>query len=365
MSIVTCRVSKRKLLPWQLMGGGAKLALIMIGATSFYELTPDRVLDAVETSGYQCTGRCSALNSYENRVYDVELEKELKDSAGVQWSLSTNRCVVKFYRPQRWSREQILEEHEFLAELSEADIPVVRPLPFPDGETLQLAKESGLFFAVFPKVYGRPPYELGAQQLYDLGRLLGELHDVGAQHEAQHRLRLTPQTYGIQNLEFLLKENQIPAEFAKRYESAVTEICRIAQSHFEEVTYIRIHGDCHAGNILWGDEGPFFMDFDDMVQGPEVQDFWLLVSGKEAQDRRNMESFLEGYESVRSFDRSQLSLVEALRALRYVHFSAWIARRWNDPAFPLAFPEFGSHKYWDGQTRDLEDQLSLVKEALG
>ncbi len=325
----------------------------------FYALTPDRVLDAVETFNLKCTGRCITLNSFENRVYDVELESEEESSLK---HLAAHRRIVKFYRPERWSPEQILEEHEFLTDLKEAEIPVISPLLFPDEKTLQCTPESKIWFALFPKVGGRAPSELSDEQLIRVGRLLGRIHNVGASKTAKHRFSLTPTTYGHSNLDFLLSGNWIPLEFQKRYQTAVETICKTSQPWFDETPIQRIHGDCHLGNLLWNDSGPFFLDFDDMVMGPEVQDIWLLVPGRDQESLLQREVLLEGYREFRNFPSIHLRLVEPLRALRFVHYSAWIARRWSDPAFPLAFPQFGSHEYWSNEVRDMEEQVRLVTE---
>ncbi len=324
----------------------------------FFELTPDKVLDAVEATGLRCTGRCIALNSFENRVYDVELEEE-------PVTLWSNRRVAKFYRPGRWTREQILEEHEFLLDLAAAEIPAIAPVRFQDGTTLRQA-ESGIWYALFPKVGGRAPDELRDDQLEMIGRLLARIHNVGASKPAQHRVRVGPDTYGLANLDFLLKGDWIPLEFRSRYEHTVRKICEAIRPKFDQISVHRIHGDCHLGNLLWNVDGPFFLDFDDMLRGPAVQDLWLLLPGRPSEDdevRRQMEAILEGYEQMRAFDRSTLSLIEPLRALRYVHYTAWIACRWEDPAFPLAFPHFGSHRYWSDETENLEQQLDLILGA--
>jgi Ser/Thr protein kinase RdoA (MazF antagonist) len=339
----------------------------------FFELTPDRVLEAVEASGLRCTGRCSALGSYENRVYEVELEVEGELASGVLTSSAAyaNRRVVKFYRPGRWSEAQILEEHEFLLELQASEIPVVAPLPFPDGKSLHCTNQctsgdSGIWYALFPKVGGRAPEEMTHDQLRQIGRLLARIHQVGGRRPARHRIELNPTTYGRQNLEALLRGDRISLEFRSRYEAAVLSVCELAEKFFSALSpgaLQRIHGDCHLGNLLWSAQGPVFLDFDDMVMGPAVQDVWLLTPGRDAESLQDRESLLEGYEEMRVFDRSTLRLIEPLRALRFVHYSAWIARRWEDPAFPQAFPQFGSHRYWADETHDMEEQLRLSREA--
>jgi Ser/Thr protein kinase RdoA (MazF antagonist) len=322
----------------------------------FFDLTPDRVLEAVESTGLQCTGRCLTLNSFENRVYDVELETEEQSELK---HLSANRRVVKFYRPGRWTQEQILEEHQFLADLNQAEIPAVAPLPFPDGQTLQQTK-SGIWYTIFPKVGGRAPDELSNEQLMRIGRLLGRVHNVGAARKAEHRIRLDTATYGHANLNFLLQGNWIPLEHEKRYRAAVEKICQIAEPWLNATPFQRVHGDCHLGNLLWNNSGSFFLDFDDMVNGPVVQDLWLLLPGRDAEAIRQRDVLLEGYEEFRDFDRSSLKLIEALRALRIVHYTTWIAKRWDDPAFPLAFPKFNTHQYWSSEIDDLEEQLRLI-----
>jgi len=320
----------------------------------FFELTPDRVLDAVESAGFICTGRCFALNSFENRVYDIELDEE--DPSG------RRNLVAKFYRPGRWSREQILEEHGFLLELLESEIPVVAPLMFPGGETLQKTPE-GIFFGLFPRVGGRCPDELEGERLEQVGRLLARIHNVGAVKEAPHRVQLGPHSYGQSNLAYLLEHRVIPMEWEDRYRNAASRLFEISEPKFQKAEVQRIHGDCHFGNLLWNEQGPFFLDFDDMVRGPCVQDIWLLVPGRDPENFARRERLLQAYEQMREFDRTTLGLVEALRALRFIHFTAWISRRWSDPVFPKAFPHFGTPKYWQEQVHDLEVQVQLLTEA--
>lgn len=321
-------------------------------AQTFFSLTPDRVMDAVEAGGLRCTGRCMALNSFENRVYDVELE-------------DGTRRVAKFYRPGRWSEAQVREEHQYLADLVAAEIPAIAPLAFPDGDTLKQMPGAEIRYALFPKVGGRAPDELSPEQLRWIGRLLGRIHSVGAGRKAPGRVTLTPQSYGRENLEFLLGRGFVPMDFEKRYRDAAEKICAIGDRLMGVGTSgfasQRIHGDCHLGNLLWNTQGPFFLDFDDMVNGPAVQDLWLLIPRGSGEERAQaLENLLEGYEEMYHFDRRSLKWIELLRALRFIHYSAWLARRWEDPAFPLAFPQFGSHRYWNDETADLERQLELL-----
>lgn len=238
----------------------------------FFSLTPDVVLDAVERAGLQCTGRCVALNSFENRVYDVEIE----DDDGVR-----ARRIIKFYRPGRWSREQLLEEHQFLADLAANEVPAIGPVPFPDGATLAQTRE-GIFYTLFPRVGGRAPEEMQSEQLIRLGRLLARLHMTGVQRKAPHRIVLDQQSYGLANLEFLKQGGWLPLEFERSYEHTVRGICEISRPFFEQIQKQgphRLHGDCHLGNLLWNEQGPFFLDFDDMVSGPAVQDLGSSCPG--------------------------------------------------------------------------------------
>lgn len=323
----------------------------------FYNLTPDRILDAVEQStGLRCTGRSFALNSMENRVYELEIELDEKPSVP-----SDRFVIAKFYRPGRWSREQILEEHDFLLELAEAEIPVIAPLRFTDGETLHSMPDVSIWYAVFPKCGGRSPDELQGDDLAQVGRLLARIHRVGQSKPAPNRIALTPDTYGLSSLKFLTDAKLLPADIAARYRSTVESICQISAPLFARAKMHRIHGDCHMGNLLHGRGGFFFVDFDDMVTGPAVQDFWLLIAGRDDDATLRLNTLLDAYESFCDFDRSTLQLIEPLRALRFVHFSAWIGKRWQDPAFPRAFPDYGSSRYWHEQLRDLEEQLALIR----
>lgn len=317
----------------------------------FFSLTPERILEAVESSGIRCSGRCLQLNSMENRVYELEIERDEPGKGEFR--------IAKFYRPGRWTREQILEEHQFLTQLSEYDIPVVAPLQLPSGETLGTTED--LFFALFPKQGGRIPDELDDEQLARVGRLIARLHGVGATSQAEHRIRLDPQTYGRENLAFLIEGEHLPAHLEESYETVVDQICDATESWFDEASYQRIHGDCHFGNILWGTEGPFLVDFDDMVRGPAVQDLWLVIPGRDEESKRQLDLLVTAYEGMREFDRSTLRLIEPLRALRMVHFSAWIAKRWEDKAFQQTFIEFGTEKYWQEELFALREQLGFIQ----
>ena len=328
---------------------------------SFFTLTPDKILDSVESLGVKSTGRCLQLNSMENRVYEVELDLTSEEEAKITSQYDRSR-VIKFYRPGRWSRDQIQAEHDFLWELKEGDIPVVAPLRNELGESLFHIAEDDLWFTVFPKVGGRINYESSDDQLGMLGRALARLHSIGATKTAPSRIVLNHESYGHQNVTFLTQNQFLPLDLASRYQKAAEGICEIAAKLFEQVDFQRIHGDCHLGNVLWGSEGPFWVDFDDMVMGPPVQDIWLMVASQDDEGKRQREVFLKAYEEMGHFDRHSLKLIEPLRALRYMHYSAWIARRWEDPYFKKSFPQFNSWSYWMEQTSDLELQLNLIKQ---
>ncbi len=321
----------------------------------FLELTPDKILNAVESAGFICTGRTLQLNSMENRVYEVEIEV-----TGEVKSVSERYKIVKFYRPGRWSKEQISEEHQFLLDLIDYDIPVIAPIKFPDGDTINKLPEIDLFFSIFPKAGGRIPDELNDDQLIRVGRLLARLHNVGATKQAEHRISLDTETYGFNNLDYLLDADVLPDVIRDSYTDIVESICNITCPWFDEADVQRIHGDCHLGNLIWSDSGLLLVDFDDMVTGPCVQDIWLLVPGRDDYAKEKLSIILKGYEEMRNFDRSTLRLIEPLRALRMVHFNAWISKRWQDQAFPRAFPEFGTEKYWQEQHQALHEQLEII-----
>jgi Ser/Thr protein kinase RdoA (MazF antagonist) len=298
---------------------------------SFYSLTPDRVLDAVEVGGLRSTGRCLPLRAFENRVYEVELEDE-------------RRVVVKFYRPGRWSREAILAEHAFLADLAEAELDCVPPMDLGIGSTL--AEVDSIFYAAFPKVRGRTLDELDDAGLRRIGRLIGRMHAVGAARDAPARPRLTVERFVHEPLAALEARGLIPGPLATRYRDVALRIADRARPLLAGAAVQRIHGDLHRGNIIWATDGPILVDFDDFMVGPPVQDLWLLAPGQTEDARGAREQLLEGYELFRAFDRSTLALCEPLRALRIIYVSAWIATRWDDPSFRTGFPGFGDHAYW-------------------
>ena len=314
---------------------------------SFFTLTPDRVIAAAEAAGVPCTGLCYPLNSLENRVYELERDDR-------------TRVVAKFYRPGRWSREAVADEHRFLSDLEAADIPVAPPWALPGGVTVAEAPETGILYALFPRVGGRAPDELTDDQLRRLGILLGRVHAVGAGGAAAHRRVLDARAWGEESLKVLRAAPTLPGTIGAALEAVTRRLLDRVAPDFEGVEAHRIHGDCHLGNLLWGSAGPFFLDFDDMMVGPAVQDVWLLAPGRDAEGVRQRDVLLEGYTEMRAFDRTTLGLVEPLRALRYLHYAAWITRRWVDPSFPRAFPQYGTASYWAELVSDLEDQLQRV-----
>jgi len=315
----------------------------------FFGLTPDWVLRAVEAGGFRPTGHCSPLVCLENRVYDVRVE-------------DGTHVVAKFYRPGRWGRAAILDEHRFLADLRAAEIPVCAPLPFADGETLH--EVEGIHYAVWRRTGGRAPDEFRDEEVAVLGRLLARIHNVGAASPAPHRPRLDSETGLRAPLRLLEERGFLPRECARRYRDAALRVADLYDAWSEGVPLHRIHGDCHVGNLLHGSEGWFFLDFDDFVVGPAVHDVWMLLPGRDAEGRRQREILIDAYRQFRDFEPRWLRLVEPLRAFRFVWYPAWIARRWQDPAFPAAFPHFGTPQYWESETRDLEEQASrLSREA--
>jgi Ser/Thr protein kinase RdoA (MazF antagonist) len=314
------------------------------GAT-FFSLTPDRVLDAVEVGGLRCTGRCLPLRAFENRVYEVELDDE-------------RRLVVKFYRPGRWPRETILDEHAFLADLTAAEVPAVAPIDLGTGTTL--SEIGGIYYAAFPKVRGRSLDELDTENRRRIGRTIGRMHAVGASRDAPNRPRQDVKRYISEPLEVLLAGSFIPEGLASRYRDVAVRIGEVAAKMLATARVQRIHGDLHWGNILWTPD-PLLVDFDDCLVGPPVQDIWLLARGPSDEARKLREDLLEGYELFREFDRSSLALCEPLRAMRIIYMSGWIARRWSDPSFPPAFPMFRNHNYWNQEY----EELVQIAETLG
>ncbi|MBF7728517.1 serine/threonine protein kinase [Pseudomonas sp. N040] len=315
----------------------------------FAALTPDLVLDAVESLGYLSDARVLALNSYENRVYQVGIE-------------DATPLIAKFYRPDRWSDAAIREEHAFSAELAECDIPVVAPL-MRDGETL--FTHASFRFALFPRRGGRAPEPGNLEQLYRLGQLLGRLHGVGATKPFLHRESLTVANFGHASLATLLDGNFIPRSLLPAYESVARDLLKRLDELFARVRYtsIRLHGDCHPGNLLCRDDSFHIVDLDDCRMGPALQDLWMMIGGGERHERLSqLAELIDGYQEFHDFDSRELPLLEGLRSLRLIHYSAWLARRWDDPAFPMSFPWFGSERYWGEQILILREQLAALDE---
>jgi Ser/Thr protein kinase RdoA (MazF antagonist) len=319
-------------------------------------LTPDVVLDALASVGLYGDGRLLGLSSYENRVYQIHLEDAFEGSAIV---------VAKFYRPNRWSDAQIAEEHEFSAELQQAEVPAVAPFAL-EGRTLH--HHAGFSFSVSPRRGGRAPELDDGAVLEWIGRYLARLHIVGGKRSFAVRPALDVATFGEEPRDWLLANNGIPLDVQGEWQALCeTALVRIrtafAAAQDAGVRKLRLHGDVHPGNILWTpDAGPHFVDLDDARTGPAVQDLWMLLSGERVQRQRQLGGLLDGYEQMREFDRNELALIEPLRTLRLIHYSAWLARRWDDPAFPRAFPWFGSSDYWRGQVQMLEEQLEAMDE---
>lgn len=317
---------------------------------SFFNLGPDEICSAAETLSLgddpdRATGRFLQLNAMENRVYDVELD-------------SGRRVITKFYRPGRWTKEQILSEHKFLQKSLDQEIPVVAPLRNSNGESL--FDSHGIAFAVFPKQGGRLEPELNPEQLKRLGRFLARIHQVGKSLTKEPRLRLDPQTYIGESLESLESLGFLSEPIGKTFKMLALRIRDQIEPQWNDTNAILLHGDCHGGNVLWRGDSPHFIDFDDMLYAPPVQDFWMLVGGSDDYALRNLAILVTAYEEVEAFDYQSLRLIECLRAMRMLYFPAWIGRRWQDGAFKAAFPYFGTERYWQGQVEDLSQQHERV-----
>ncbi|HLF12959.1 MAG TPA: serine/threonine protein kinase [Gammaproteobacteria bacterium] len=314
----------------------------------YADLTPDVILTALEGRGFECNGSILALASYENRVYQI--------------GTADGFVVAKFYRPGRWSNEGILEEHEFALELAGRDIPVVAPLVL-DGRTLH--EHDNYRFAVYERRGGRWPELDTTEDRVWMGRFLARLHAVGAVRRFQVRASLSRHELGAKSVEELLDSDWIPAHLVDNYRSTTQQLLEAVDVCFEQVGHyreIRIHGDCHRGNVLWTDKGPHFVDLDDCVNGPAVQDLWLFLSGTRDEMAGQLGDLLEGYGQFFDFDFRELQLIEALRALRLLHYTAWITRRWSDPAFPRAFPWLGEARYWEQHVQSLMEQRAALDE---
>ena len=339
----------------------------MTTTSPFSALTPDIVLDALDSVGLRGDGRLTTLSSYENRVYQVQLE----DGSSV---------VAKFYRPERWSDAQIQEEHDFAAELMAAEVPAIGPLKL-QGATLH--HFGGFAFSASPRRGGRPPELDDGEVLEWIGRFLARIHTVGVKRPFATRPRLDVQSFGVESMQWLLEHDKVPLDVQSVWTKVCTDAIDLVAAHAAltgasgnnasedgSIRILRLHGDCHPGNILWtpanaalaAGPGPHFVDLDDARCGPAVQDLWMLLSGDRSQRTRQLGMLVDGYEQFRDFDRRELVLIEPLRTLRLIHYSAWLARRWDDPTFPLNFPWFGSSDYWQGQVQMLEEQMEAMQE---
>ena len=312
-------------------------------------LTPDTLLDAVEDCGYRTDGRLLALNSYENRVYQVGVEDETP-------------VIAKIYRPGRWSNEAILEEHAFALELAGAEIPVVAPLSI-NGSTLH--DWQGYRLAVYPRQGGHWPELNSREEREWMGRFISRMHAVGASRPFSHRPVLDIESFGYQSRIFLLENNFIPAHIENAYSTLSQDLLAQISAIFAgagNIRQLRLHGDCHPGNILWTEQGPHFVDLDDCRTGPAIQDLWMLISGDRHEMQSQLIDIIEGYNQFHDFDTRELQLIEPLRTLRIIHYAAWLSRRWEDPAFPRAFPWFNTARYWEDHILALREQASLLNE---
>ena len=308
----------------------------------YARLTPDLVLDAVSAAGLRPDGRLLGLNSYENRVYQV-------------WPDEGQPVVAKFYRPGRWSDAQIDEEHAFAHELAEREVPVVAPQ--------HSLHHEGFRVAIYPRRGGRTPELENPKTLEWIGRFIARIHAVGAASSFQHRETLNQKTFGHEQRAYLLKSDFIPADLLDAWQAVTEQALFLVDEAFKPpYRSIRLHGDCHPGNILWTDDGPHFVDLDDARMGPAIQDLWMLLSGDRAAMTPQIADVLRGYRDFMQLDRRELALIEPLRTLRLLNYSAWIARRWDDPAFPAAFPWFNTQRYWQDRILELREQIALMSE---
>jgi Ser/Thr protein kinase RdoA (MazF antagonist) len=316
----------------------------------YESLTPDTVIAAVEALGHACDGRILALNSYENRVYQVGREEG-------------GPVVAKFYRPGRWTTPSIVEEHDFALELARAEIPVIAP-EVHQGRTL--FEHEGFRYAVYPRAGGRWP-ELGTKEDRQwMGRFIARIHAIGRTRRFVHRGRLDWEVMGADTIDYLLGEGWIPSHIESAYESVAHDALDLVALRFDEAQpyrELRLHGDCHPGNVLWTDDGPHFVDLDDCMTGPAMQDIWMLLSGRPDEMRVQLDDILEGYGEFADFDRHETTLIEPLRTLRIMHYAGWLARRWEDPAFLRAFPWFQEPKYWEQHVLNLREQISAMEEG--
>ncbi|MEC7613613.1 MAG: serine/threonine protein kinase [Pseudomonadota bacterium] len=319
--------------------------------TPYQDLTPDTILDALESIGLEPSGSLLALNSYENRVYQAGLEDR-------------SFVIVKFYRPERWTDEAINEEHEFTQTLLDEELSVVAPMALAEtgSGSRTLVQHDGFRFAVFARQGGHPPNLENLDDLEVLSRTIARMHAVGARQSFSQRPQINAQRFGHDSRNFLLENNFLPPEMESAYASVSEHLLQRITPLLQDAPNIRIHGDCHMGNILWRDQVPHFVDFDDCMMGPPIQDLWMLLSGERYDQTGQLATILDAYNDFYPFDVSTLNFIEPLRTLRIMHHAAWIARRWHDPAFPPAFPTFDSVNYWSKHVLELREQLALLDE---
>jgi Ser/Thr protein kinase RdoA (MazF antagonist) len=316
---------------------------------NYSQLGPDTVINALESLGYFSDGRILALNSYENRVYQVGIEEEAP-------------IIAKFYRPARWTDEMIREEHQFTLELAAADIPVVAPLVI-NSDTL--FSFENYRFAVYPRFGGYAPELDNPDHLLQLGRILAQLHNIGETRSFLERPEITIEDFAVNPAKYILDNNFIPIDLEIAYSTLTDDLIIRIKNSFEQAgdfKTLRLHGDCHHGNILTRDDKFYIVDFDDTRTGPAVQDIWMFLSGDRQYMTARLNDFMEGYTEFRDFDPRELHLIEALRTLRLIHYAAWLAHRWEDPAFPIAFPFFNTQNYWEEHILTLREQASLMQE---
>ncbi len=318
----------------------------------FAALDPTLIIDSVESLGLESDARIFPLNSYENRVYQIGLEEN---------SDYGQKIIGKYYRPNRWSNEQIQEEHDFTTELSDLEIPVVAPLQFNQQSLLSYHNYR---FALFCQKGGRTPELDNPEHLEWIGRFLGRIHLAGASKTFHFRPQISVQDYAIDSAHFLLENNFIPDYLIDAYQTLSADLIPLLKQNFQNhnIKNIRLHGDCHRGNILWTDKGPHFVDFDDCRSGPAIQDIWMLLSGDRHEQQQQLNHILDGYFEFAELDPAELHLIEALRSLRLMHYASWLAKRWSDPSFPMNFPWFNTSNYWEQHILELREQFSLLQE---
>ena len=321
----------------------------------YSKLDPDTVINAVESKGFSSDARILALNSYENRVYQVGIDDQ-------------DPIIAKFYRPGRWSDKQILEEHQFSQALCDLDIPAIPPLRIDERDNQQnqqsLFNFQGYRFSLYKRRGGRAPELTDMDHLYWLGKLMGRIHAVGQTSSFKFRPTLSIESFINRPFNYILEHNFMPELFRSSYKAIVNDILKHVESLYQQSqpNLIRLHGDCHAGNILWTDNGPHFVDFDDSRNGPAIQDLWMLLSGERHDQEMQLREILEGYQEFCDFDPQQINLIEALRSMRIIHYAGWLAKRWEDPAFPRAFPWFNTESFWGEHILQLKEQLALLQE---